>query len=137
MSKHRQILIYLVMSILFLAGCHKKEAEATRVYKAKASPRKVSPQLDKQELESLLKELKQKNPFRPDHVSGIISEVKGSTELRGIIWDSRRPFALIGDRVIVEGDSIDGKKVLKINKDSVILDNKGTEEILKLELTSQ
>lgn len=136
MSMYRQTLIFVLIPVLFLTGCQKKESEATKVYKVKASPAKAAPQLDKQESESLLRELKQKNPFRPDHISGIISEVKGSTELRGIIWDSRRPFALIGDRVIVEGDSIDGKKVLKINKDSVVLDNRGKEEVLKLEVTS-
>jgi len=62
--------------------------------------------------------------------------VEGGSEniLKGIIWDSQKPYAIIGDSVIMEGDYIDNKKVIKIDKDAVILDNNGKEEILRLEV---
>jgi len=130
------ILVCSIVSALFLASCNNKPA-TPKISKVQAPPKINTEQLEKQEIESLLKELKQKNPFRPDHSSGTSIEVKGETDLKGIIWDIQRPFALIGNRVVVEGDTVDSKKVMKINKDSVVLDNQGKEEILRLELTPQ
>jgi len=135
MKIQKLILICIIASALFLLGCNKprvpKNSQA-------ASPKKIkSEQLERQGAASLLKELKQKNPFRPDHSSGLAQEPKVDTGLKGIIWDSQKPFALIGDSVVGEGDTVDGKIVMKINEDSVILDNNGKEEVLTLELTSK
>lgn len=131
MRPGKLILILGVLFIFFIAGC--KKPEAAKVIRV-PHQKKISPeQTDNQTAEFLLKELRQKNPFRKDHTVGITIEIKGAFGLRGIIWDAQRPFALIGDSVVSQGDDIDNKKVIKINKDSVILDNAGTEEVLRLE----
>jgi hypothetical protein len=41
-------------------------------------------------------------------------------QLSGVVWSDREPLALIGDRIIREGDEIAHVKVLKINKGEVI-----------------
>ena len=76
-----------------------------------------------------------KNPFaaitiRPTSYSG---RKKGELKLEGLITDPKQPFALINDMIVKEGDSIDGKKVIKIDIKSVTLeDEDGRRYILKL-----
>jgi hypothetical protein len=41
-------------------------------------------------------------------------------QLSGIVWSTHEPLALIGDRIVREGDEIAHAKVLKINKGEVI-----------------
>jgi hypothetical protein len=41
-------------------------------------------------------------------------------QLSGVVWSDREPLALIGDRIVREGDEIAHVKVLKINKGEVI-----------------
>lgn len=136
MRIHKSILLYAIAAILFLAGCNKPAApEVSRASAHKKIDTGQTEQLEKQEIEPLLKELRRKNPFSLDHSGGLSMATTGGTDLKGIIWDIKRPFALVGNKVVAEGDTADGKKVIKINKDSVVLDNQGKEEILKLELT--
>jgi len=129
--------LIFILGIIFLSviiGCNKREP--SRVSKSRIPPKPTAEELENKEADYLLQELKQKNPFRPDHAVGNIA-VEGGSEnvLKGIIWDSQKPFAIIGDSVVMEGDYVDNKKVIKIDKDAVILDNNGKEEILGLEVT--
>jgi type II secretory pathway component PulC len=135
MAGYRSILILGIVSALLIAGCKKLEApKASR----RPEPKKESlEQLEKQEMEYLLNELRKKNPFRPDHVSSVIMQPEGGTDLKGIVWDKQKPFAIIGDTVAMEGDSVDGKKVIKINKDSVVLEEEGRQVTLRLEAGSE
>lgn len=41
-------------------------------------------------------------------------------QLSGIVWSAREPLALIGDKIVREGDEIAHAKILKINKGEVI-----------------
>lgn len=41
-------------------------------------------------------------------------------QLSGVVWSAHDPVALIGDRIVREGDEIAHAKVLKINKGEVI-----------------
>jgi hypothetical protein len=41
-------------------------------------------------------------------------------QLMGVVWSAHDPLALIGDRIVREGDEIAHVKVLKINKGEVI-----------------
>jgi hypothetical protein len=41
-------------------------------------------------------------------------------QLMGVVWSAHDPVALIGDRIVREGDEIAHVKVLKINKGEVI-----------------
>jgi hypothetical protein len=51
----------------------------------------------------------------------------------GIIWNKVRPKAMIGDAIVVEGDTVGANKVVDIQQDRVIL-NDGTKDFeLKIE----
>ena len=130
MKAYRLIFIVALTAILFTPGCKKPEVEpvSKRVHKKEIN----LSQREAQEARVLLEELKKKNPFRADHFSDMV-KITGNTDLKGITWDSAKPFAIIGNKVVMEGDSIDGKKVIKINKDSVVLEEAGREIILKLD----
>jgi len=131
--KTLRLFIWPFIFMFCIAGCQKKKIGSEEP-NAKAANQQmpITREQEAQEAKTLLKELKQINPFLPEHVSTAVQKETASV-LKGIFWDDARPFAIIGDKVIVEGDSVDGKKVRKINKDSVILDNKGQEEVLGLE----
>ena len=130
MKVYRLIFIVAIVTVLFTAGCKKPEVEpvSKRVRKKEIN----LSQQEAQEARALLEELKKKNPFRADHFSDMV-KITGNTDLKGITWDSAKPFAIIGNKVVMEGDSIDGKKVIKINIDSVVLEEAGRQIILKLE----
>jgi hypothetical protein len=46
-------------------------------------------------------------------------------QVTGIIYNAERPSAIIGGKVVYEGDVIKGCKVVKINKETVDLEKKG------------
>ena len=123
--------VFLLIIILCLAGCKKRTGvQGIQESSFVKNGNQVTPQ---QEADDLIKEIRMGNPFRPDHATGVSSAVGYNTELRGIIWDPEAPYALIGEFVVREGDIFDNKKVIKINKNSVVLDNNGQRETLKLE----
>lgn len=54
-------------------------------------------------------------------------------QLQGILWDEKKPRALIGGEIVGKGDALGNNVVIKISKDSVLL-NDGTNDLeLKLE----
>ena len=125
---------------MFLAGCDQAPRQPDRQPQEHA-PLKISSrqskQLKKEDMESLLNELKLKNPFSPKHFIEPVTEAKKEIELEGIMWDNQKPFAVIDGAVMAEGDFIDGKKIIKIDNESVTLDNRGKKEILKIKLKWQ
>ena len=125
-------LVFSIVTLVFLMSCKKPETQkiSKPIKKLKTETKLDETQI--KEMVLLLNALKQKNPFRSDHFSTVPQTSSGS-DLRGISWDSEKPFAIIGDRVVAAGDSLDGKKVIKINKDSVVLEEDGREIILRLE----
>jgi hypothetical protein len=46
-------------------------------------------------------------------------ELSGDLVLSGIIWDAKKPYCIINERVVKVGDEISGYKVVDIKKDSV------------------
>jgi|GEM_PF-2607506 len=136
MVKPNSIFLSVAVIFLFLAGCDKAPQETTQP--PESVPVKFkhgsSEQLKKEEVESLLNELKHKNPFSPQHFNETKIEGKKEIELEGIMWDNQKPFAVIDGAVVAEGDYIDGKKVINIQNESVILDNRGRQETLKIKL---
>jgi len=123
--------VLLLIIILCLAGC--KQRAGVKQIQESSFVKDNNHAVPQQEAEDLLKEIRRGNPFRPDHATGASSAAGYNTELRGIIWDPKAPYALIGEFVVREGDIFDNKKVIKINKNSVVLDNNGQRETLKLE----
>lgn len=59
-------------------------------------------------------------------------KVHGSLVLNGIIWDEVSPYAIVNDEVVKAGDTINGKIVVEITKNSITLDDNG--EYLKLSI---
>ena len=124
--------IALLICVLALIGCDEPKNPLVKDdLRVVATPTLNLQQPDINEDEVLLNELKNINPFFPEHSIGVAQSGQGSG-LKGIVWDDLRPYAVIGYQVVVEGDEIDGKKVIKINKNSVELDNNGSIEIIKL-----
>jgi len=46
-------------------------------------------------------------------------ELSGDLVLSGIIWDAKKPYCIINEKVVKVGDEISGYKVVEIKKDSV------------------
>ena len=63
-----------------------------------------------------------RNPFLPKSVIPVASG------LTGILWDKENPKVIINDQVVGIGDKVDGKTVIDIKQDKVIL-NDGTKDI--------
>jgi len=57
-----------------------------------------------------------RNPFTPKAIST-------ATGLTGILWDDKIPKAIINDNVMGIGDKVDGKTVIDIQRDKVILND--------------
>ena len=53
--------------------------------------------------------------------------------LTGIIWDKKKPLAVINGKMLGIGDTIKGAKVRKIHKESVLLRKHGTNYTLEFE----
>ena len=139
MTRYKLIALLGAILSLFLAGCNQAPAQKARP--REPSPLKIdteqSKHLKKEEIESLINELKLTNPFSPKHFNEPATETKKEIELEGIMWDNQKPFAVIDGSVVAEGDFIDGKRVIKIDNESVVLDNQGKKEILKIKLKWQ
>ena len=123
--------------LLFLAACDNPPRQtAPPLPDATAKLNSESPKepLGKEEMDSLLNQLELKNPFSSKHFADQIIETKKEIQLEGIMWDNEKPYAVIDGAVVAEGELIDGKKVLRINNESVTLDNQGREEILRIKL---
>ena len=52
--------------------------------------------------------------------------------LKGIIWDEEEPFAIINEKIVRKGDEIEGKKVIEIERDKVIMNDGKSNFELKL-----
>ncbi len=53
--------------------------------------------------------------------------------LKGILWDSQKPLAIINGEVVKEGGTIKGIKVKRIEPNYVVLEVEGEEELLFIE----
>ena len=68
-----------------------------------------------------------RNPFLPDGSQmGKFGAVPLS--LTGIVWDAKMPFAVVNDKVLKAGDTIEGYQVLEIKQSSIIV-SAGEEKI--------
>lgn len=58
---------------------------------------------------------------------------RGGLKLIGIIWDRERPQAIINNIVVNPGDKISINKVIKIERDSVVLNDGSGDYVLTME----
>lgn len=77
-----------------------------------------------------------RDPFLSPLVKGVPDEKTpkaGALILTGIVRDEKSATAIIGDYIVKVGDIINGKRVMSIKKDEVVLREGKDKEILKLE----
>ena len=129
-------------TVFFLAGCSEEPYNAAsgssalasrtakRIREKKIARMKEIKAVQLRELKRDMEMLKKRNPFSPPAVEE--EEAATSLVLEGIIWDEKTPSAMINDMIVIEGDTVEGKKIKRIMKDSVILIENGEEEVLKL-----
>jgi len=69
----------------------------------------------------------------PFAIGGSLAEPSGGQlSLSGIIWDAKRPYCIIDNKVVKVGDEISDCKVITINKDTVSVRVGDEIKILKL-----
>lgn len=67
----------------------------------------------------------------------ITSRLLGGFTLKGILWDSQKPLAIINGEVIGEGKMIKGIKIKRIEPSHVVLEVEGEEKLLFIEGVEQ
>lgn len=72
------------------------------------------------------------NRFKDQEPRVRSSSVAGLT-LSGIIWDRKKPLAIVNDRVVSVGDSVKGSIILEILKDMVVFEQEGIYHTLWLQ----
>ncbi len=72
-----------------------------------------------------------RDPFSQQALSDL--EESQSLHLSGILWDEANPTAIINDEIVAVGGEINGKKIVEIKKDKVILEADGQTTELGLE----
>ena len=78
-----------------------------------------------------------RDPFFREIKRKVIVEEKQSDEvinlvLTGVHWANGKGIAVINNKIYYEGDSVDGKKLVKVEKNYIVLRNGQKEFILKL-----
>ncbi len=72
------------------------------------------------------------NKFKDQEPRKKSNSIAGLT-LSGIIWDKSSPVAIINDRVVDKGDSVNDSTILEILKDMVVFEQDGIYHTLWLE----
>jgi len=72
------------------------------------------------------------NRFK-DQEPKLRSSSAGGLTLSGIIWDRKKPLAIINDRVVSVGDTVKGSTILEILKDMVVFEQEGAYHTLWLQ----
>ena len=137
------ILASLVLAAILLSGrkgAHKPERVKNPVATAKTvtgKTEKLKPgktrEKDPAEMKELLRGVGRSDPFlRPDErsVSGGLSRL--GLKLSGIVKDGNRTLAIINGAFIGEGETIDGKKIIRIEEKSVLVSESGKEYTIRM-----
>ena len=68
-----------------------------------------------------------RNPFedRSRTIEQTYVEIKSSLSLKGILWKKGKPFAIINDQILAEGESKGGIRVISISNNKVVCSTKG------------
>lgn len=125
----------LCILLLFCLSCEIKKKEKLEIKETQeAVEKKLSVGQKERDFSLLLEKLKQKNPFSKDHLAtDKYKFASGALILSGILYDEKRPLAIINEQVFAIGDMIGDKQVIKITNNEVILKDKQREYRLKTE----
>lgn len=81
-----------------------------------------------------------KDPFTPPVISAVEkagTEVLAGVRLEGIIWDEKKPIAVINDKVVSIGDEVSGARIVEIRQNEVIFDVNGQMVSVKLRVVEE
>lgn len=107
------VLVFIVMVLAaILRPRHREAAAPAKVAAQAAVPR---PEAPRQRKTSSFSDWG-RDPFT---MGTSAVELSGDLVLSGIIWDAKKPYCIINERVVKAGDEISGYKVVDIKKDSV------------------
>lgn len=108
------ILIFAVMVLTAIFKSHRKKV---------AAPAKTAAQEEVAQKTEAPKQRKMssfKDWGRDPFTMGTSAvELSGDLVLSGIIWDAKKPYCIINEKVVKVGDEISGYKIVEIKKDSV------------------
>ncbi len=121
------ILIFVVMVLVAIFKPHRKKAPAP----AKAAAQAEAVQRVEEVKERKVSSFKDwgRDPFT---VGTNAVELSGDLVLSGIIWDDKKPYCIINEKVVKAGDEISGYKVVEIKKESVSVRAGDQTRILKV-----
>jgi hypothetical protein len=66
-----------------------------------------------------------RDPMKPSSNAAKVNGQEGEMTVRGIVYSSSKPTAIIADQIVGEGDVIVGVKIIKIGKDFVAFEKDG------------
>ncbi|MFH2035793.1 MAG: hypothetical protein ABIJ45_05265 [Candidatus Zixiibacteriota bacterium] len=71
--------------------------------------------------------------FRGTHTTAVKSaNIQPGWHLAGIIYNETNPHAVINNKIVQNGDSVDGAEIITIEKDRVVLQKNGSEFTLSI-----
>ena len=140
--KNKPLVLSLIF-ILFLVGCQKQEKKIPLPIRDKKTDEEIfdinkklsEDSRNKERFTALINRLDRRDPFSKDH-TGIykLKVSSGSLNLGGIIYDEKKPLAIINDKIVGKGDMVEDKEIIRITPEEVILKDREKEYILKLEV---
>lgn len=121
------ILIFAVMVLTAIFKSHRKKVAAPA---KTAAQEEVAQKIEapKQRKKSSFKDWG-RDPFT---MGTSAVELSGDLVLSGIIWDAKKPYCIINEKLVKAGDKISGYKILEISKDSVTVESGDGIRILKV-----
>jgi hypothetical protein len=67
-----------------------------------------------------------RNPTKIEvNTSAVNTQSENTLRVQGIVYSSKKPSAIIANQVVFEGDSIEGARIIKIERDSVEFEKDG------------
>ncbi len=125
--------VLVIILLLFLARAFEKKKRPVPVKtKEFVAEQKVKEPGLYTRLEQEIKKMDfKRDPFSRQSLSDL--EESQDLHLSGILWDEVNPTAIINDEIVAVGGEINGKKIVEIRKDKVILEADGQTTGLALE----
>jgi hypothetical protein len=81
-----------------------------------------------------------KDPFNAPAVkpSGNIgADILSKINLQGVLWDEKKPMAIINGDVVGVGDDVGGIKVVDIKRDKIVVDKDGEVAVISLNVEDE
>lgn len=137
MDKNKiQIMVTVVLVVVLILVSINSFNRIKRKLPPKSSPKAMpaetselqpvsAPAVSEQERQTKYAQVASMEWMRDPFHGKIYLSAKGDIDLKisGILWDEKKPSAIISDKIVNEGDTIGKYTVIKIEKESVILND--------------